>query len=114
MKLLCRKYVRFLIALLMISALQGKFIISTTADLVASKFIDVADSNELPTPDTETEDTAAKVQKKNCGDTESEIMLLFMDACSGMWSGLSDPDGCKDLLHLYEKVPTQPPLLQIA
>lgn len=111
MRLLCKKYSQYFIAVLMLSVLYGKSIVCVKSVVFSTQYMSTEEYGETSSPDGENEkEGSVKSCKKSW--VEMEYGQLVIPASPLQWAAI-DPmmhHHSAALARLYQRVPTPPPL----
>lgn len=110
MRILCRKYCQYFIAILMMSVLYGKTIVCMNYALLNSKNV-AMDTEEKSVQDNENEkENLLKGCKKSWTEMESGELHLATQPFSFIATNRQYPPQASRPISLYQRVLTQPPL----
>jgi hypothetical protein len=115
MRLLCKKYSQYFIAVLMLSVLYGKAIICVKSVVLSSQYVAAEEYGETSSQDNETEkESSVKSCKKSWVEMEYGQMIIPSHPLQRTGIDLMSHHLCSALSRLYQRVPTPPPLSVMA
>ncbi|MCG2616731.1 hypothetical protein LZZ85_20700 [Terrimonas sp. NA20] len=115
MRLLCKKYSQYFIAVLMLSVLYGRSIVCVKSVVFSAQYVSAEEYGEGSSQDGENEkEGTVKSCKKSWVEMEYGQMIIPSSPLQWAMADMMTHHQCSALARLYQRVPTPPPLQPVA